>query len=327
MTPRPNEFDLIAEYFAPLAANAPGAYGLGDDAATFAPSAGCELVLTVDAIVEGVHFLPSDPAADVARKLLRVSLSDLAAKGARPRGYLLTTAWTRETSVEWIAAFARGLSEDQLEFGIALWGGDTVSTPGPISFSLTAVGEVASGCMIRRAGGQVGDDIYVTGTIGDGALGLKAAQGELDASAGECAALVRRYRVPSPRVVFGQRLVGLARAALDVSDGLMADLAHLCEQSGVGIRVDAASVPLSDAAAACLSRSPALIETILTGGDDYEIVFATPPKARAEVDSLAQASNLRVTRIGKLVEASLGISAVDVNGKALALVQKGFQHF
>tara|TARA_R110000868_G_scaffold276388_3_gene536036 strand:+ start:703 stop:1686 length:984 start_codon:yes stop_codon:yes gene_type:complete len=327
MTPRPSEFDLIAEYFAPLAADAPGAYGLGDDAATFAPSAGCELVLTVDAIVEGVHFLSSDPPADVARKLLRVSLSDLAAKGARQRGYLLTTAWTRETPVEWIAAFARGLGEDQSEFGLSLWGGDTVSTPGPLSFSLTAIGEIASGCMIRRSGGQAGDNIYVTGTIGDGALGLKAAQGELDAPVQDLAALVARYRVPSPRVGFGPRLVGVAHAALDVSDGLMADLAHLCAQSGVGARIDAASVPLSDAAAACLARTPALIETILTGGDDYEIVFAAPPDAAGEVDSLAKASNLSVTRIGKLTDASLGISAVDVNGKALTLAQKGFRHF
>lgn len=327
MIPRPNEFDLIADYFAPLAADAPGAYGLGDDAATFAPSAGCELVLTVDAIVEGVHFLPSDPPADVARKLLRVSLSDLAAKGARPRGYLLTTAWTRDTSVEWIAAFARGLGEDQAEFGLSLWGGDTVSTPGPLSFSLTAIGEVASGCMIRRSGGQAGDDIYVTGTIGDGALGLKAALGEVDVSAENITALIARYRVPMPRVAFGQSLVGVARAALDVSDGLMADLAHLCVQSGVGARVDAASMPLSPAAAACLARSPALIETVLTGGDDYEIVFTARPEAAGTVDSLARASNLRVTRIGKLVDASLGISAVDVNGKALTLAQKGFRHF
>tara|TARA_R110000868_G_scaffold31627_16_gene115854 strand:+ start:2064 stop:3047 length:984 start_codon:yes stop_codon:yes gene_type:complete len=327
MTPRPSEFDLIAEYFAPLAAGAPGAYGLGDDAATFAPSAGCELVLTVDAIVEGVHFLPSDPPADVARKLLRVSLSDLAAKGARPRGYLLMTAWTTTTSVEWIAGFVRGLSDDQSEFGISLWGGDTVSTPGPLSFSLTAIGEVASGCMIRRAGARVGDDLYVTGSIGDGALGLKAALGELDASPDDLAALIARYRVPSPRVAFGQRLVGLASSALDVSDGLMADLGHLCAQSGVGAHVDAASVPLSAAASACVVRSASLIETILSGGDDYEILFAAPREAVSDVDSLARVSNLRVTRIGNIVDASLGISAVDVNGKPLPLAQQGFKHF
>ncbi len=327
MTPRPSEFDLIAEFFAPLAADAPGAYGLGDDAATFVPSAGCELVLTVDAIVEGVHFLPSDPPADVARKLLRVSLSDLAAKGARPRGYLLTTAWTAATPVEWIAGFARGLRDDQSEFCISLWGGDTVSTPGPLSFSLTAIGEVASGCMIRRAGACAGDDLYVTGTIGDGALGLKAALGELEALPEDIAALVARYRVPSPRVGFGQGLVGVARAALDVSDGLMADLGHLCRQSGVGARVDAASVPLSAAASACVTRSASLIETVLTGGDDYEILFAAPQEAASDVDSLARASNLRVTHIGNIVDAALGITAVDVNGKALALTRQGFRHF
>jgi thiamine-monophosphate kinase len=325
--PRPDEFSLIADYFAPLAADAPGAYGLGDDAASFAPSPGKELVLTVDAIVEGVHFLPDDPAEDVARKLLRVSLSDLAAKGARPRGYLLTTHWTTRTPVEWIAAFARGLAADQDLFGLSLWGGDTVSTPGPLTFSLTAIGEVDQGTMLRRSGGQVGDDLYVTGTIGDGALGLLAALGKLDVDAGGRAALVGRYRRPEPRVGLGPALVGLAGASLDVSDGLMADLGHLCARSGVGARIDVASLPLSAAAEACLALSPALIETVLTGGDDYEILFSASPSRRGEVDSVAARCAVQVTRIGKLVSAGEGIEARDAKGAVLAFKQAGFRHF
>lgn len=325
--PRPDEFSLIADYFAPLAAEAPGAYGLGDDAASFMPSPGKDLVLTVDAIVEGVHFLPDDPAEDVARKLLRVSLSDLAAKGARPRGYLLTTHWTARTPVEWIAAFARGLAADQALFGLSLWGGDTVSTPGPLTFSLTAIGEVDQGAMLRRSGGQVGDDLYVTGTIGDGALGLLAALGKLDVDAGRRTALVGRYRRPEPRVGFGQALVGLAGASLDVSDGLMADLGHLCARSGVGARIDVASLPLSAAAEACLVLSPALIETVLTGGDDYEILFSAASSRRGEVDSVAARCAVQVTRIGKLVGAGEGIEARDANGAALTFKQAGFRHF
>lgn len=325
--PRPDEFSLIADYFAPLASGAPGAYGLGDDAASFTPSPGKELVLTVDAIVEGVHFLPDDPADEVARKLLRVSLSDLAAKGAIPRGYLLTTAWTASTSVEWIAAFARGLAADQSEFGISLWGGDTVSTPGPLTFSLTAIGEVDQGRMLRRSGGRVGHALYLTGTLGDGALGLLVALQKLDVPTAHAASLIARYRRPAPRVALGPSLVGLANASLDVSDGLMADLAHLCQRSGVGARIDVASLPLSMAARAALETQPALIETVMTGGDDYEILFAADPSLAPQIDSLAQRSGTAISRIGQLVDPSDGIKAHDANGAVLAFKQAGFRHF
>ncbi|MES1991153.1 MAG: thiamine-phosphate kinase [Pseudomonadota bacterium] len=320
--PRPDEFSLIAKYFAPLASGASGAYGLGDDAASYTPTVGHALVLTVDAIVEGVHFLPTDPAEDVARKLLRVNLSDLAAKGATPRGYLLTTAWTAATPEDWIASFARGLGADQSLFGLSLWGGDTVSTPGPLSFTLTAIGEVKHGGMLRRTGALAGDDIWVTGTIGDGALGLLVALGKLDPSPD----LLARYRVPEPRVTFGQRLAGLAHASLDVSDGLMADLTHLCEESGVGARIDASALPLSSAAQACLSHMPELIETVMTGGDDYELLFAASPDVASAIDSAARQSNTRTTRIGKLVPKAEGINAFDAGGVALSFKQTGFRH-
>lgn len=323
---RPDEFNLIATYFAPLAAAAPGAHGLGDDAASFLPSPGMELVLTVDAIVEGVHFLPDDPADEVARKLLRVNLSDLAAKGARPLGYLLTTAWTPATSVEWIAGFARGLGADQKLFDVSLWGGDTVSTPGPLSFSLTAIGEVSPGQMLRRSGGQLGDDLYVTGTLGDAALGLAVAQGRLSVLERDAAYLIGRYRRPEPRMAFGCGLVGLAHASLDVSDGLMADLTHLCAQSGLGARVEAAALPLSDAAAACLATFPGLIDRVMTGGDDYELLFAAPSEVALNIDSLARQSNTRVTRIGTLVDLREGVVALDNEGQPMVFPQLGFQH-
>jgi thiamine-monophosphate kinase len=327
MTPRPDEFTLIADIFAPLSAAAPGAYGLKDDAASFAPRDGMDIVLTVDALVEGVHFLSSDPADSIARKLLRVNLSDLAAKGATPVGYLLTTAWRPDTKLEWISDFAAGLAADQRSFGVALWGGDTVSSPGPLTLSLTAIGEAPAGRMLRRAGAKAGDALFLTGTAGDAALGLDVVQDRLRVPEEDRAALVARYRLPEPRVGLGPRLIGVAHAALDVSDGLMADLAHLCDVSGVGARIDAAKLPLSPAAARCLAREPALIERILTGGDDYEILFAAPLEKVAELESLAIAAGVRITRIGTALDAAESLSAVSASGEQLALKQLGFRHF
>jgi thiamine-monophosphate kinase len=328
MAPRPDEFSLIAELFAPLAAQAPGAFNLTDDAAIFAPTAGMETVLTVDALVEGVHFLSGDPAASVARKLLRVNLSDLAAKGATARGYLLTTSWRPDIPLEWMRDFVSGLAEDQRHFGVSLWGGDTVSTPGPLTFSLTAIGEVPAGQMLRRGGARTGEGLFVTGTIGDAALGLAVAQGWLRlARDGENAALIRRYRLPEPRVSVGPMLRGIATAALDVSDGLMADLTHLCEASGVGARVEAAAVPLSPAAGHALAGDASLIETVLTGGDDYEILFSAPSGKAAEIARIAVGAGVAITRIGQLLDAGEGIRAVDRTGRALALKQLGFRLF
>jgi thiamine-monophosphate kinase len=327
MAARPDEFSLIADLFAPLAALAPGAFGLKDDAASFLPSAGMELVLTVDALVEGVHFLPDDPAASIARKLLRVNLSDLAAKGAVPRGYLLTTAWRPDTPLGWIRDFAGGLARDQDIFGLSLWGGDTVSTPGPLTFSLTAIGEVPQGRMLRRAGAQAGDAIFVTGTIGDAALGLAVCQGRLAPAAGDGAALVARYRLPEPRTALGPGLVGLAHAALDVSDGLMADLTHLCEVSGLGARVKAHGLPLSPSAARCLAAGPELLETVLTGGDDYEILFTAAPGKSTEIERLGARTGTTITRIGTMLEAGQGVTAIDVAGQPMALSRLGFRHF
>ncbi len=324
---RPDEFSLIAQVFAPLAAEASGAFGLTDDAAIFAPTEGMEIVLTVDAIVEGVHFLPSDPADSIARKLLRVNLSDLAAKGATPRGYLLVTSWRPDTPLAWIESFARGLADDQRTFGLSLWGGDTVSTSGPLNFSLTAIGEVPRGQMVRRSGAHVGDDLYVTGTIGDAALGLLAAQGRLAGPAEDAAWLADRYRLPQPRNALGPRLPGLAHAGLDVSDGLMADLRHLCETSGVGAQVETVLVPLSKAAARAVAAEPVRLETVLTGGDDYEILFAAPVEKAAEIALAAAETGVPITRIGRIGMSGEGLAVIDANGRPLGLKQLGFRHF
>ena len=323
------EFELIARYFAPLAEAAPGAQGLLNDAAVFDPARADSLVLTLDTMVEGVHFLAEDPPGLIGRKLLRVNLSDLAAMGARPRGYLLATAFPKDLDEAWIAAFAAGLAEDQAVFGIALYGGDTVSTPGPLTLSLTAFGEVPQGRALSRAGARAGDLVYVSGTIGDGALGLRVLRGEYPAlSAEERAALAARYQLPEPRLALGEALAaqGLASAALDVSDGLVADLAHITQASGVAAEVEAGSVPLSPAARAALSSDPALLPGLLSGGDDYELLFSAAPERAGELADLAQALDLPLAPIGRLVAGS-GVRVLDQKGREMDLSEAGWRHF
>ena len=324
----PGEFELIARYFAPLAAAAPGAFGLGNDAATLDPETGHSVVVTTDAMVEGVHFLADDPADLVARKLLRVNLSDLAAMGARPAGYVLTLALPPRVDEPWIAAFAEGLRSDQDAFGIVLLGGDTVRTPGALTMTLTALGQMPMGTALTRSGAQAGDLVYVSGTIGDGALGLKALRGELS-GIGEAdrVALVDRYHLPRPRLALGRALADqkLATAALDVSDGLVADLGHIATGSGLAARIEAVAVPLSAAARTALDRDHSLREAILTGGDDYELLFTATPAQAPAIAALAATLDLPLTRIGAMAAGS-GIRVVDETGAAIPLAKAGWTH-
>jgi thiamine-monophosphate kinase len=329
MMPMRGEFELIARYFAPLAEGAPGAQGLRNDAAVFDPSREDSLVLTLDTMVEGVHFLPDDPPALIGRKLLRVNLSDLAAMGARPRGYLLATAFPKDADEAWISAFAAGLAEDQEAFGITLYGGDTVATPGPLTLSLTAFGEAPKGRTLSRATARAGDAVYVSGTIGDGALGLKALRGGLGAlSEDQRAALAARYRLPEPRLALGGRLAetGLATAALDVSDGLVADLGHIAAASGLAAEISAAAVPLSAAANAALASDPALLPALLTGGDDYELLFTAGPDRAGDLAELAGELDLPLIRIGRMSEGR-GVRVLDAAGRELSLPDGGWSHF
>jgi thiamine-monophosphate kinase len=273
VAPLPGEFSLIARHFKRLAG--PGSLDLSDDAAVFDPPPGRQLVAAADAVVAGVHFLPDDPADTVGRKLLRVNLSDLAAMGAAPLGYLLTVALPRGTPEAWTAAFVDGLEADNQTFNVHALGGDTVSTPGPATLSLTALGAVAPGAALLRGGARPGDRLWVSGTLGDGALGLRVLRGEVAPDA--AGHLARRYRLPEPRLALGVALSGVATAAMDVSDGLAQDLGHICRASGCGAVVEAAALPLSDAARAAVAADPALLSLALSGGDDYELLFAAPP--------------------------------------------------
>jgi thiamine-monophosphate kinase len=313
----PREFALIAKYFRPLAG--PGSLDLSDDAALLTPPLGRDLVLTADAMVGGVHFLPDDPPDMIGRKLLRVNLSDLAAKGATPLGYLLTVSTPRDISESWFAGFAAGLAQDQAEFGFTLLGGDTTSTPGPISLSLTAIGHVAPGMAVHRSGAAMGDGIWVTGTIGDGALGLAVATGRLADPSG---LLLSRYRLPQPRL--GLAIGGVASAGMDISDGLVQDLGHICRASNLGAVIEASRVPLSPQARAA---GEAWLETCLTGGDDYELLLAVPPGREAALLAAATASGMAVTRIGGFHSGPPHVMVRAATGEPLALTKGGWSHF
>ncbi|WP_286828535.1 MULTISPECIES: thiamine-phosphate kinase [Kordiimonas] len=314
------EFDLIARYFRPLAG--PEGLGLADDAACLTVPDGHELVVTKDLIVEGVHFVGDEPAADIAWKALAVNLSDLAAKGACPTHYFVGISLPKGAPEAWIADFAAGLKACQEAFGIQLAGGDTTASTSGVTLSITAMGTVPSGTMIKRSGAQMGDDVYVSGTLGDAALGLKMVQGRLDASEG----LVRRYRKPTPRVALGQALRGVASACADVSDGLLADLGHICAASAVGARVDQSSLPLSEAVAALVGQDSELWPSVYAGGDDYELVFTASPSNAGALERIAVDCGVQLTRIGE-VEQGGGCHLVDSSGNLVQSGQQGYQHF
>jgi thiamine-monophosphate kinase len=320
---------LIARHFRPLA-TAPGAFGLNDDAAIVTPPAGCDLVLTADGVIAGVHFFPDDRADAIGRKALRMNLSDLAAKGARPIGFLLSVALPATIDEPWVAALARGLGEDIRQYDCPLLGGDTDHTPGPISISIAAFGALPHGAMVRRSTAKVGDSVVVTGTIGDAALGVLLRR---DRSHGERwrlsdaakARLKERYLLPQPRNALAGAVLHDASAAMDISDGLAGDLAKLCRASGVAADIDVARVPLSDAARVALAADPALTEIILTGGDDYEILLTLAPDKLPIFSAAAEAAGVAATEIGR-VTAGQGARFMR-DGKMLTFARPSYSHF
>ena len=322
------EDDLIAHYFRPVA-TAPGALGLIDDAAIL-QAEGDDIVVTTDAIVEGVHFLKDDPPDTVARKALRVNLSDLAAKGATPAGFVLTLA-LREVSEAWLAPFAQALGADAMQFGCPLLGGDTVSTPGPLMISITAFGRVPPQRMVLRSGAKPGDHVVVTGSIGDAALGLDVLKGgaaatALAADADARDALIQRYRVPQPRVALAQAVRDHASAAMDISDGLMGDLAKLCTASAVSASIDAAAIPLSAPVRTLLKQGQVAIETIVSGGDDYEILCTIPENRLDSFESAAARAGVPVAVIGAVVAGSASARLFD-GTREITLSRLSYSHF
>jgi thiamine-monophosphate kinase len=320
---------LIARYFRPLATD-PGAFGLSDDAAVVTPPPGCDLVVTTDGVIAGVHFFPDDAPENIGRKVLRMNLSDLAAKGAKPLGFLLSIALPAAADEAWIAAFAAGIGEDAERYGCPLLGGDTDRTPGPISVSIAAFGAVPHGAMVRRSTAKVGDSVVVTGAIGDAALGVLLRRDQSLAQRWRLpdamrAHLMQRYLLPEPRNALAKAVLQHAAAAMDISDGLAGDLAKMCRASSVAAEIDVARVPLSDAARAALEADPALIEAVLTGGDDYEIIMTLAAERLESLRSAAHAAGVRVTEVGRIA-AGEGARFIH-DGKTLTFARPSFSHF
>lgn len=314
------EFDLIERYFAPLAG--PAGLGLRDDAACVSVPPGTDLVVTKDVIVEGVHFRQQDPANLVGHKALAVNVSDCAAKGAFPKHYWLGLCIPDRIDEGWLSSFSKGLHAAQTEYGCFLAGGDTTRIDGPVVASLTLAGSVPPGAMIRRSGAVVGDDIYVTGTMGNGSLGLWC----LDNGRQEHPALVSAYQKPEPPFGLIGGFSDLANCAADVSDGLIADARHLAEASGVCMRISLQDIPLSLAGKALLADEPSLWSKVWSGGDDYQIVFTAARANRPAIAAMADKTGIQITRIGGVLEGS-GVQLLDKRGEVVQVTSGGYQHF
>ena len=311
------EFDHIRTHLRPLAAGAPGALNLSDDAALLDPPPGHQLVAASDMLTAGRHFLTEADPRDAAWKALAANLSDLAAMGADPLGYLCATAWPEAATGEDRAGFAAGLGEAQRAFGVSLLGGDTTSTSGVWTIAITALGAVPAGEALRRNGAKAGDDVYVSGAIGEAAVGLSMARGDIAAAEPVC---LQRYRRPQPRLELGQRLRGLASACIDISDGLCADLGHIAETSQVGLVLEGERIPLGNAAAL------ASLEALISGGDDYELAFTAGAENRQKIRVLSETLDIPIERIGR-VEAGAGVRVLDRQGGTIAIDRPGFTHF
>ena len=318
-----NEFERIKSYFAPLAESFAGALSLKDDAAILSMEVGRELVVTTDTVVEGVHYIGDESPDIIARKLLRVSLSDLAAMGAEPFAYTLNIALPYGTPDTWLEAFSNGLRADQAEFGIHLAGGDSVSTPGPAVLTATLFGTVKTGGAVRRTGALPGDIIFVSGTIGDATFGLSVARQEIDVDKFDNKVLEARYRLPQPRLHLGYCLKEAATAAADISDGLLADLGHITEASACGAVIDLDNIPLSPAVRRLVDKDGDRWEKVLTGGDDYEIVFTA--RNQSCVADISDKLNLPITPIGRIVSGT-AVEILNSRGEAITFEVVGYKH-
>lgn len=325
------EEEIIQRYLAPLAASWPGALGLADDCATIAVPDGHELVVTTDALVRGVHFLPAESAGAIAWKALAVNVSDLVGKGARPLAYVMALALPAAPEPGWMRAFADGLARAQEAFAIVLAGGDTDRTPDHLSVSITAFGTLPKGRLVRRGTARPGDRIYLSGSIGDATLGLRLA---LDARLADAwglegagaSRLLERFRRPEPRLALGGVVLGHAAASMDVSDGLMKDLGRMCRASGCRAVIEADRVPLSPAARTVVAAGGAGLQDLVTGGEDYEVLCCVRGGQAAAFEAAARAAGVACTCIGEM-EAGIGAVLVDAAGAALAIGRAGWDHF
>jgi len=314
------EFDLIARYFKRPTPRAD--LGVGDDCALLSPRPGHQLALSTDMLVEGRHFLSTVDPERLGHKSLAVNLSDLAACGAEPRAFLLSLSLPR-ADAKWLEGFSRGLFALADAHGCELIGGDT--TQGPLNIAITVLGDVPQGQALLRSGARAGDDIYVSGTVGDARLALEAFRGQIELPTEVFSACRQRLECPTPRVALGMALRGLASAAADISDGLLGDLGHILTQSGVGARIDSSQTDHL-LATAWAPPEPWRRTCTLSGGDDYELVFTAAPAQAAAVQAAAGCSGTRVTRIGQ-IQQDPGLTLLDAEGQALPQRFASFDHF
>jgi thiamine-monophosphate kinase len=322
---------IIQGFLAPLAAGFPGAFGLKDDCALLTPEPGTELVLKTDPVAEGVHFLPDDAPGDVAWKALAVNVSDLAAKGATPIGYLMALSFPAPPASDWLAAFAKGLEQAQQKFSCHLMGGDTDRRPGPITITMTVVGSVPRGGMVRRNTARPGDAVFVSGTLGDAALGLLLRRNPRLAATWTLATpdadhLRYRYLRPEPRLGLGEVLRRHSASAMDISDGLAKDLGRMCGASGCGARVRLADLPLSAAARTALAADPKLILAIAAGGDDYELLACVAADKASDFVAATRLAGVGMTRIGTLTDGS-DVIFEGADGVPVSFPSSGWDHF
>ncbi len=317
------EFDIISRYFAPLSTKV--GLGLLDDAAVLTPPKDKDLVFTKDALVADVHFFPNDPAALIAQKAMRVNLSDLAAMGAMPLGYLLALALPKsmKNRDQWLESFASGLAKDQTVFGWSLFGGDTVSTSGPLTITITAIGTVNHGAALKRDGAKIDDDIYVSGNLGDAALGLKCLTGDITP---KNISLIDRYHLPQPRLRLGQKLFNIASAAMDISDGLLGDIGHICALSELGAEIEEKLIPRSLPAGKILESFPSYKHLVWSGGDDYELLFTAPRNMVDKIKTISGLIDCPITKIGRMTKKK-DITIMSENGCDLINKEQGFRHF
>ncbi len=328
---RPGEFELIKEFFVPLAKD-PGSLGLTDDAAVLTPRSGFDLVLTKDVLAADIHFFSQDAPEAVAAKALRVNLSDLAAKGARPRGYLMGLALPSDWTAGWLRRFCNGLAADQAAYDVLLLGGDTIRSGNGLQVSITAIGEVETGKAVRRSGARPGDHVFVTGTIGDAAAGLKS---RVDTDFSRRTGLSEsdeqyirdRYLLPRPRTHLAALLTEYANAALDVSDGLIADCGHMAGTSAADIILEFAQVPLSKALRQVKSTSPADFALCLNGGDDYEILASVAAESAGAFQKAAEEIGCPVFEIGRVESGPGQVHLVDAGQPLTFDPDGGFRHF
>lgn len=309
-----------------MAGDGAPAYGLTNDAAVFSPDPKKDIVFTKDALVAGVHFFENDPPDLIAQKALRVNLSDLASMGADPVGYLLALALPKSMRDidTWVSKFASGLMNDQVKYKCKLWGGDTVSTDGPITISITAIGQVNKGVNPSRSGAQIGDDVYVSGNLGDAAGGLAVLKDELDPEKHDD--LIRSYYLPEPRLKLGRELASLVTSMMDISDGLIGDLSHICKNSAVGAEINLNKIPISSPLSNLLETKNVYDHVVWNGGDDYELLFTARENDDDTLRCLSDQFGIKLSKIGKIT-AGNRVTLLNDEGNELETELKGFRHF